>query len=74
MKKYVIINTGEVNSVDFDKVTQTSASTVRHSLNGSLALVAFYGDTPSFLNGKDQYNHDEIMTILSSNAWYEEEE
>jgi hypothetical protein len=49
-------------------------NTVRHSLNGSLALVSFYGDTPSFLNGKTQYNYTDIMEILTSAEWYEEEE
>lgn len=74
MKKYIIINASEVSSVDFTKVEQTSIDTLRYSLNNSLALVSFYNDTPSFLNGKDQYNNSEILTILATSAWQEEEE
>ena len=73
-KKYVIINTSELSNIDFDKVSQTSESTVRKSLNGSLSLISFIGNTPSFLNGKDQYNNSEILTILATSAWQQEEE
>jgi hypothetical protein len=73
MKKYVIINTSEVSGVDFTKVEQTSVNTVRYSLDDSLALVSFYNDTPSFLDGEDQYNNSEILTILATTAWQEEE-
>ena len=73
MKKYIIITAAEVANVDYSKVLQNSINTVRHSLNGSLALVSFYGDTPSFLNGKTQYNHSDIMEILASADWHEEE-
>ena len=73
MKKYVIINASEVSSIDFTKVEQTSNSTLRYSLDNSLALVSFYNNTPSFLNGKDQYNNSEILTVLATDVWQEEE-
>ena len=73
MKKYVIINASEVSSIDFTKVEQTSNSTLRYSLDNSLALVSFYNNTPSFLNGKYQYNNYEILTVLATDVWQEEE-
>ena len=73
MKKYVIINASEVSSIDFTKVEQTSNSTLRYSLDNSLALVSFYNNTPSFLNGKDQYDNSEILTVLATDVWQEEE-
>ena len=73
MKKYVIINASEVSSIEFTKVEQTSNSTLRYSLDNSLALVSFYNNTPSFLNGKDQYNNSEILTVLATDVWQEEE-
>ena len=68
-RKYVIINASEVSSVDFNQVFETSEDTVRYSLDGTQTFVKFEGDTPSFLEGKTQHNHDEILTILATDAW-----
>ena len=73
-RKYVIINASEVGSVDFSQVNETSASTLRYSLDDSQTFVKFDGDTPSFLDGKTQYNHSQILTILAGEDWTEEEE
>jgi hypothetical protein len=73
-RKYVIINADEVDSVDFSKVDETSADTVRFSLDGSLTFVKFDTDTtPSFLDGKTQYSHSEILTILATDEWSPDE-
>ena len=74
MKKYVIINANEVSSIDFSKVLETSADTLRYSLDGSKTFVKFEGDTPSFLDGKKQYDHSEIIPILQSSDWSEDED
>jgi hypothetical protein len=71
-RKYVIINASEVGSVDFSQVNETSASTLRYSLDDSQTFVKFDGDTPSFLDGKTQYTHSEIRTILNGEDWSEE--
>lgn len=69
-RKYVIINADEVSSVDFSQVDETSADTVRYSTDGSLTFVKFDSDTtPSFLDGKTQYTHSEILTILATDEW-----
>ena len=69
-RKYVIINADEVSSVDFDQVDETSESTIRFSLDGSKTFVKFDSDTtPSFLEGKTQYTHSEILTILATDEW-----
>ena len=73
MKKYVIINASEVSSIDFSKVLETSADTLRYSLDGSKTFVKFEGDTPSFLDGKRQYDHSEIIAILQSSDWSSDE-
>jgi len=73
-RKYVIINADEVDSVDFDQVDETSADTVRYSVDGSLTFVKFDTDTtPSFLDGKTQYSHSEILTILATDEWTPDE-
>jgi hypothetical protein len=69
-RKYVIINADEVDSVDFNQVDETSADTIRFSLDGSLTFVKFDTDTtPSFLDGKTQYSHSEILAILETDEW-----
>ena len=69
-RKYVIINADEVSSVNFDQVDETSESTIRYSLDGTKTFVKFDTDTtPSFLDGKTQYTHSEILTILATDEW-----
>ena len=72
-RKYVIINASEVGSVDFSQVHETSASTLRYSLDNSKTFVKLDGNTPSFLNGKTSYTHSEMITVLDGSDWYEEE-
>ena len=73
-RKYVIINANEVSSVNFDQVDETSADTVRYSVDGSKTFVKFDSDTtPSFLDGKTQYSHSEILTILATDEWTPDE-
>ena len=69
MRTYVIINSSDVSSVDFSKVAETSADTLRYSLDGSKTFVKFNGDTPSFLSGKTEYDHAEILSILATDEW-----
>ena len=71
---YVIINASEVGTVDFSQVNETSADTLRYSLDNSKTFVKFEGSTPSFLSGKTQYNHSQICTILDGTDWTPEEE
>ena len=69
MRKYVIIDSSEVSSINFDEVLETSSETLRYSIDGSKTFVKFDGDTPSFLDGKTQYTHSEMLTILEGEEW-----
>tara|TARA_R110002110_G_scaffold296902_1_gene511071 strand:+ start:29 stop:271 length:243 start_codon:yes stop_codon:yes gene_type:complete len=73
-RKYVIINASEVGTVDFSQVIETSANTLRYSLDDSKTFVKFEGSTPSFLNGKTQYSHSEILTVLAGEDWTNDED
>ena len=73
MKNYVIIDASEVSSVDFDQVLQTSTDTLRYSVDGSKALLKYEGDQPSFLSGKTEHSHEEILSILSGPEWTSDE-
>lgn len=68
-RTYVIINTSEVSSFDFSQLVDIDESYSRKSLDGSKILARFEGDTPSFLSGKTEYDHAEILTILSGDEW-----
>lgn len=70
--KYVIIGTDEVENVDFSQVMQDSVQTLRISEDGNFTFVKFKGETPSFLEGKTQYTHTEIMAVLEdpNGVWF----
>jgi hypothetical protein len=72
-RKWVIIDVSEINIVDFSKVLETSADTLRYSLDRTQTFVKFEGNTPSFLEGKTQYNHSEILNILSGTDWTDDD-
>ena len=65
-RKWVIITRDEVSSLDFSKVIESSANTLRYSLDGSKTFVKYEGSQPSFLSGKTEYNHSEILAILNN--------
>jgi len=73
MRTYVIIDASEVSSVDFDQVAETSADTIRYSLDGTKTFVKYEGTQPFFLLGKTEYSHEEILSILSGPEWSSEE-
>ena len=62
--KYAILNTSDINTVDFSKVKQTDANSVRKTLDGSKFMVKFEGDTPDFLNGVKLYTNQEMIEIF----------
>ncbi len=68
-RNYVIIDSSEVSSVDFDQVLETSADTLRYSLDNSKTFVKYEGNKPRFLYGKTAYSHSEILSILSGSDW-----
>jgi hypothetical protein len=69
MRTYCIINSDEVSSVNFDQVSETSTDTLRYSLDGTQTFVKYEGEQPSFLKGKQEYTHSEILTILATDEW-----
>ena len=72
MRNYVIIDASEVSSVDFNQVLETSAETLRFSLDGSKTFVKFEGSAPAFLAGKPSLSHTEILEVLAGSEWNEE--
>lgn len=73
MRTYCIIDSSEVSSVDFNQVAETSADTLRYSIDGTKTFVKYEGSQPSFLNGKQEYTHSEILAILATDEWTSDE-
>jgi|TARA_R100000482_G_scaffold114491_1_gene57316 hypothetical protein len=70
---YTILNTEELDSVNFDEVLETSANTIRYNNANTEFLLKFEGDTPRFLEGKTLYDYNGIMEILNSPDWTQED-
>jgi len=70
-RKYVIIDSNEVNNMDFSQLLNTSSDGLRYKIDDSQTFVKFKGDTPSFLSGKTQYTVEQLKTIVNnaSNGW-----
>jgi hypothetical protein len=73
MRTYVIADTSEVSGFDFDQLIDIDESYSRKSLDGSKILARYEGTQPSFLSGKTEYTHSEILTILSGDEWSSDE-
>ena len=71
-RRWVIIDKDEVSSVDFSQVLETSVDTLRYNNDESKTFVKYEGSQPSFLSGKTEYNHSQILAILNDvdGEWY----
>ena len=69
MKNYVIVEASEILNIDFSEVLETSANTLLYNINRTKVVLKFNGNTPSFLEGKTQHTHSEILTILATDEW-----
>ena len=69
--KYAILNTSDINTVDFSKVKQTDVNSVRKTLDGNKFVVKFEGNTPDFLDGVTLYTNQEMIEIFWNidNGW-----
>jgi hypothetical protein len=71
---YVIFNMEELTKVDFTKVMEDSAETVRISPDGTKALIAWTSEeTPDFVslidNKEGPYTKEEVLPILRGDYW-----
>jgi hypothetical protein len=73
-KYYVIFNVSELDKIDFNQVFETSAETVRKSVDETLTFVKYATDEmPSSVASLDTkqgpYSHTEILEILATPEW-----
>tara|TARA_R110002020_G_scaffold9161_2_gene36432 strand:+ start:1243 stop:1440 length:198 start_codon:yes stop_codon:yes gene_type:complete len=63
----------DVANIDFSQVEETGQDTLRLSTDGTKTVLKFTGDTPDFLEGLQQYNHSEILAIMQTPEWTNED-
>ena len=72
-RRFMIFNVSELGQIDFNEVMETSADTVRKSVDGTKTFVKWEGTIPqcvSDLTTKEgPYTYNEILTILSTSDW-----
>jgi hypothetical protein len=73
-KYYVIFNVSELSKIDFTQVFETSAETVRKSVDETLTFVKYATEEmPSSIVSLDTkqgpYSHEEILEILATPEW-----
>tara|TARA_A100001391_G_C4858330_1_gene221748 strand:+ start:229 stop:501 length:273 start_codon:yes stop_codon:yes gene_type:complete len=79
-RHYVIISSSDVPNIDFTQVMETSAETLRFSLDDTLTFVKYDGDMPSSVTAcsskSQEYSHSEILAILNADdgVWWSPEE
>jgi hypothetical protein len=72
-RKFMIFNVSELNQIDFTQVLETSAETVRKSVNETKTFVKWDGTIPTCVSNlttkEGPYTYQEILTILSTPEW-----
>jgi hypothetical protein len=72
-RNYVIFDADEVDKINFTQVLETSAETLRFSVDGTKTFVKFEGSTPACLDQvtskSESYSHSEILVILATEEW-----
>lgn len=73
-REFMIFNVSELPNINFNEVLETSADTVRKSVDGTKTFVKWDSETipPSVdaLTTKEgPYNYEEITQILSTPEW-----
>jgi hypothetical protein len=72
-RKYVVLSYSDIDQVDFTQVMETSAETVRRSVDGTLTFVKYEGEMPSSVvaltNKSEEFTHEQFVIILSGPDW-----
>jgi hypothetical protein len=73
-RNFMIFSTSETGSIDFNEVLETSAETLRLSVDGSKSFVKWDGETvPTSVDNlttkEGPYTYQQIVTILTGSEW-----
>lgn len=72
-REYLILPVSELTKVDFNLVLETSAETVRKSIDETKTFVKWDGETPAFVatisGAEGPYTYSEILDVLTGVEW-----
>jgi hypothetical protein len=72
-REYLILPVSELTKVDFNLVLETSAETVRKSIDQTKTFVKWDGEAPAFVatisGAEGPYTYEEILDILTGVEW-----
>ncbi len=73
-REFMIFNVSELPSINFEEVLETSAETVRRSVDGTKTFVKWDGNTiPASVDAlttkEGPYTYSEILDILATPEW-----
>jgi len=72
-REYLILPVSELTKVDFNLVLETSAETVRKSIDETKTFVKWDGETPGFVatisGAEGPYTYSEILDVLTGVEW-----
>jgi len=72
-RNFMIFNMSEINQIDFNHVLETSADTVRKSVDETKTFVKWDGTMPdcvfNLTTKEGPYTYNEILTILATPEW-----
>ena len=73
-RNFAIFSTTELDQINFSEVLETSADTVRKSVDGTKTFVKWDGETPppsvqALTTIQGFYTYEEMLDILSGEEW-----
>jgi len=73
-RQFMIFNVSELPSINFNEVLETSAETVRISVDGTKTFVKWDGEVEpecvtNLTTKEGPYTYNEIIEIMSTSAW-----
>jgi len=72
-RNFMIFNMSEINQIDFSQVLETSADTIRKSVDETKTFVKWDGTMPdcvfNLTTKEGPYTYNEILTILATPEW-----
>jgi len=67
---FVIVPAATIPTIDYSKILETSAETLRWNLAETAVVVNFQAlPAPSFLDGLTQYTHAECLELMHGPDW-----
>lgn len=89
-RRWLVIPTERINEIDFSEVLETSEASLRKSLDQTLTFIKYevnvveestddieagvYGRPSIYSDNLYEYNHEEILALLATDAWSSNED